>query len=185
MSCHYYAHIDADCFFCQCHTLGQLFISRDQPLVVQQQYDIISVNYPARTLGIEKHQSPNSIRQKYPQVKIVCFFILKIFVLSSSRGREYLASFASRYHQIFIYIHVNLYIYELIHELFFSTSLLQYIYIHTCQSYIYELLHENFFFYFSFLFFTYNNNTGTSILDGCQSFLSTLSCSKYSNVYFD
>ena len=66
---YYTAHIDADCFFCQVHCLGQN-IPQEQPVVVQQQYDIISVNYPAKALGIAKHAKPSVIKQKYPQVHV-------------------------------------------------------------------------------------------------------------------
>jgi nucleotidyltransferase/DNA polymerase involved in DNA repair len=71
---HYYlAHLDADCFFCQVHHLAT-DLPPETPLVVQQQNDIISVNYPARALGVTKHQLPLEIKQKYPRVHIVQAF---------------------------------------------------------------------------------------------------------------
>ena len=66
---YYIAHLDLDCYFCQVHSIANN-IPSSQPLVVQQQYDIISVNYPARDLDIYKHQSPKEIKTNHPNVTI-------------------------------------------------------------------------------------------------------------------
>lgn len=50
-----------------CYT--ELYVGK--PMAIQQHADVIAVSYEARAMGVTKHMPTNTIRQRYPSVKLV------------------------------------------------------------------------------------------------------------------
>lgn len=69
-------HIDLDCFFIQVERKINPQL-QNKPVALYQHDDIIAVSYEARSLGVKKHDKPNEIKEKYPQVMLVSVQLYK------------------------------------------------------------------------------------------------------------
>ncbi|MEE6457861.1 hypothetical protein FKM82_000076 [Ascaphus truei] len=64
-------HIDMDCFYAQVEMIRNPDL-KDKPLGVQQKYIVVTCNYEARKLGVQKLMSVRDAKEICPQLVLVC-----------------------------------------------------------------------------------------------------------------
>ncbi|KFP87916.1 DNA polymerase iota, partial [Apaloderma vittatum] len=69
-ACPVIVHVDLDCFYAQVEMLRHPEL-RDKPLGVQQKYLVVTCNYEARKLGVQKLMSVRDAKEKCPQLVLV------------------------------------------------------------------------------------------------------------------